>query len=58
MLMCNFAFSQGLLNNGAQIVLNSTAQVVIDGNGNWTNNGTVTCVVKVKGTSFSESLRN
>ena len=32
---------QGLLNNGANIVLNSTAQVVIDGNGNWTNNGTV-----------------
>lgn len=41
LLVSSLLYSQGLLNNGAQIVLNSTAQVVIDGNGNWTNNGTV-----------------
>jgi len=39
-LSYNF-FSQGLLNNSAQIVMNSTVQVLIDGNGNWTNNGIV-----------------
>ncbi|MFH2096793.1 MAG: hypothetical protein ABIJ16_13880 [Bacteroidota bacterium] len=34
---------QGLLNNGAQMVLTAGSNVLIAGNGNWTNNGIATC---------------
>jgi len=34
-------FSQGIINQSADIVVNGAASIVIDGNGNWTNNGTV-----------------
>jgi len=37
------SYAQGLLNNGADIVLQSNSNVLIAGNGNLENNGTVTC---------------
>ncbi len=38
-----FLFSQGVVINTGYFILQPTANVIITGNGNWTNNGTATC---------------
>ncbi|MFH2141895.1 MAG: hypothetical protein ABIJ97_05700 [Bacteroidota bacterium] len=43
--LSSLAFSQGLrVDAGGNIIVQNTANVIITGNGNWTNNGTANCI--------------
>lgn len=56
LLIKNYCFSQGLVNNATNFYLTANSNLILSGNANWTNNGTVTCVtnsnVKFTGNTY------
>lgn len=45
LLLSAMVFSQGLrVDPGGNIIIQNTANVILTGNGNWTNNGTASCI--------------
>jgi len=43
-LISNLSISQGLRNEGGNVIIQNTANIIISGNGHWTNNGTADCI--------------